>query len=476
MNDWEISLKWYPHFDAPIERKKAEKLVADAEAVAKNTFYPFMLYNETWQPYRSKTAVKPPRKNRPIRYASRRDSYIFSYYRHKLSTMYEKTLVECGIDDVAIAYRKLRTSDGSGKSNIEFAKDAFDGVRRIGNCAAVALDISSFFEHLDHGKLRLQICRVLRVSSLPADYEAIFRAVTSYAVVDRDQVYRRLGYLEDKLVDGKMRASYTKPFLEMPKKLCSNQDFNTKICGRGRKFKSLVTTNRKPWGIPQGSPISDLLANLYLIDFDIVLKEYCSSRGGFYLRYSDDILIVIPGSDPEAIAAIEFARAEIQAHGSKLEIKDRKTAALVFTSVDSGRQSFRHITGQMGKTGLEYLGFRYDGKSIHIRNSTLSSLYRKISAGVKAECFGMIARYPGKDFDFIFQKFDFSLFFQRYGRVRGFGPNSDVEDWTFWTYAQRARNAFGNDAPHISRQLRNYRVVVRRRVRRDLAAFLSRAT
>jgi hypothetical protein len=475
MSEWEISLKWYPHFDATISRSNAQKLVSDPKAVAANKFYPFLRYVERWQPYRSKEDGKPAKKERPIRFASRRDAYILSYYRHMLAEKYEGVLAEAGLSDAVIAYRKLKGPSGRGKSNIEFAKDAFDGIANLGNCAAVALDISSFFEHLDHALLKKQWCRVLGVSDLPADHHAIFKALTRYAVVDRDEVYRRLGFIEDQMVNGKLRPSYTVQYRDMPKKLCSNADFQEKICGKGGNFKSLVRVNKKPWGIPQGSPVSDLLANFYLLDFDKVLREYCTSRGGFYFRYSDDILIVIPGGEAEAREACAFASSEIMNHGSKLKIKDKKTAALVFEVDDAGRQRFSHVGGQMGKTGLEYLGFRYDGRKVSLRNSTLSNLYRKMSGAVKAECHGIIARYPGKELTFLLAHFDLSAFYQRYGRVKDFDPRSDVKNWTFWTYARRASEVFGKQGLGIPKQLKNFRLVIERRVHSDMALLSRKA-
>ena len=46
-------------------------------------------------------------------------------------------------------------------------------------------------------------------------------------------------------------------------------------------------------GIPQGLPISAVLANLYLLDFDKnILDKVVKGKGGFYRRYSDDIIII----------------------------------------------------------------------------------------------------------------------------------------------------------------------------------------
>ena len=108
-------LKQYPHFDAPISLRNIEKLVTSPYRVAKNSFYPLFLFYKNWQPFRKKGPERPPKKERPIRYSARKDSYIFSYYRYILSNFYEKRLQEMGIDSCPIAYRKIKKLDGAGK-------------------------------------------------------------------------------------------------------------------------------------------------------------------------------------------------------------------------------------------------------------------------------------------------------------------------------------------------------------------------
>lgn len=478
--DWKPNLKNYPHFDAVISLKEIEALVRDPDRVATNTFYPFMRYEQRWQPFRQKkndagVVERPDKKQRPIRFASRRDAYILSFYRHLLAECYEAALVKCGAGPSVIAYRKLKDEKGRGKSNIDFAADAFTAIRKIGNCAVVTLDISGFFESLDHTLLKARWCRVLGVEELPPDHAAVFRAMTRYAVVDREAVYERLGFLERQIVSGKERLAYTRPFHEMPKKLCTNSEFREKICGVGGAFKSLVDVNRKPYGIPQGAPISDLLANIYMIDFDCVARAYCVARGGEYYRYSDDIMMILPGDEAVAHAAKAFATSEIRKHGDRLKIKDSKTTVAVFDKVASDHLRYRHILGRQGRNGLEYLGFRFGGDKVAIRDSTLAKLYRKISLGLKAEVASLIRRYPGHDEASLAAKFDYSQFFQRYGRVQEFDGQDDFEAWTFWTYARRAFSRFGVDGAPIPRQLRRFKMIVRSRVPREIAKQLARA-
>ena len=165
-----------------------------------------------------------------------------------------------------------------------------------------------------------------------------------------------------------------------------------------------------------------------------------------------------------ACAAASFAMNCIQQHGAKLKIKESKTSITVFQP-DGDGQSFRHVSGRQGRNGLEYLGFRYDGREVFLRDSTLSRLYRKVISGVRGECAALVSRYPGQLPSAMVASFDFSRFFQRYGRVDDFESGADISSWTFWTYARRASHAFGSlGRRSILRQLRNYKAVVRGRV------------
>jgi hypothetical protein len=470
--DWSPTLKHYPHFDKPIRIEDIEKLVRDPEAVARNSFYPFMRFEEKWQPFRDKEGGKPDKKIRQLRFASRRDAYIYSFYRHILREPYEAALASCGLNNNIIAYRKLSTPEGKGKSNIDFALDAFNVIRDCGDAAVVTLDISKFFESIDHELLRQKWCALLGRMELPHDHQAVFRAITRYAVVDRDAAYERLGYLKWQTKGASQIPVYTRRFKDMPRQLCTNAEFREKVCGKGDAFASLVETNQDDFGIPQGSPISDILANLYLIGFDCALKSYVDAIGGSFFRYSDDIIIIVPGGEGQAVAARDFAMAEVKNHGAKIVIKESKTSVLKYYPVPGG-QAFAKLHGEQGENGLEYLGFRYDGKAAYLRDATLSRLYRKVTRSIRAEACALVRRYPGKNQAYIEGKFDAPKFMQRYGRVADFDPHGSYETWTFWTYARRAIETFGPLGKPIGGQLKNYGKIVRTRMRHEIGKALA---
>ncbi len=84
-------------------------------------------------------------------------------------------------------------------------------------------------------------------------------------------------------------------------------------------------------GVPQGSPASPLLANLYLTAFDRVIEQ----RGWQHVRYADDFVIVA-GSRDEAAAIVAFIGDWLWRE-RRLRLKAEKTAFV------AARQGFRFV-------------------------------------------------------------------------------------------------------------------------------------
>jgi Reverse transcriptase (RNA-dependent DNA polymerase) len=473
----ESDLKRYPHFDAHIPLAELQKLATDPTAVRRHAFFPFLHYEKRWRPFR-RAADPPKRKIRPIRYASRRDSAIFSYYRHLLSEPYEAELTCRGIESCPIAYRKLRRHDSSrGKCNIDFAADAFHRVRDLANCCAVTLDVSGFFDNIDHDKLRSAWCHLLQVQELPADHRSVFKSITRYAVVDRIAVYERLGFIGDKIGrNGRISKGYLKPRRDMPIQLCSPSDFREKICGADAQYSSLISTNKNAYGIPQGAPISDLLANVYLLDFDQLMGEYAHSRSGAYFRYSDDIFILVPGDEKAGRDAEAFATAAIHKSGDQLEIKASKTSIVTFAKTSGGGLLASRIDKPASTGGLEYLGFRFDGIRVYIRESTMSKFHRGIRLAARRRAIQLVRRYRGKTFDFLLHQFNISAFEARFGRVAEFERTLAHRKWTFRTYVKRCVEVFGPSGDNFFGQTRNHKRFLRDAASAALRTALAKQT
>lgn len=467
-------LKHYSHFDAPISMKEIERLVTDEKRVASNKFYPFLRYRDEWQPYRFAAGGRPEKKSRPISYGARRDAYIFAHYRRKLSVLYEQRLDEMGISDCPIAYRQIpKPGTSSGKCNIDFARDAFDEVDRIGNCVAVALDIKGYFDSLSHAQIKKVWCDLLGVDELPTDHYVVFKNITKYRFADQREVYKRLGYFGPVKRGNKTIEGFSIPYRDMPKQLCSPEDFRANICGQGPAHSSLIQKNEFPHGIPQGAPISDLIANFYLINFDNELNQYARERGGRYMRYSDDILLIIPGGEAEAVAAKVFVTEEIKNHGEALEIKAAKTCIVQF--MRSGeRLTYKHLSGPQGKNGLEYLGFRYDGRKIYIRDSTISRLYRKVSIAARRDGIRHVHKNPTASLGTLLDSFNYSLFSQKFSRVKKCNLTDDYTTWTFYSYLKRAARTFEHKGDRILRQTRNFKAHMKARVENAIKSAYAR--
>ncbi len=72
----------------------------------------------------------------------------------------------------------------------------------------------------------------------------------------------------------------------------------------------LFINNKGQKGIPQGSPISALLSNIYMLEFDVLVKEKIMECKGSYFRYCDDILCIIPNEYEEFI--LDYITGEIK--------------------------------------------------------------------------------------------------------------------------------------------------------------------
>ncbi|CAH1689814.1 hypothetical protein CHELA1G11_20563 [Hyphomicrobiales bacterium] len=147
------------------------------------------------------------------------------------------------------------------------------GVESHRHCCAVALDISNFFETLKHGRVKQVWAELIGRAKLPADHFKVFEAITRYAFVDVIKAYERLGYYGDKAdKHGNIRKGYLRARKDIPAQLCDGKIFRQKIADPKPNIVEVNSTGR---GVPQGAPLSDLLANAYLFEFDKYVRNLC---------------------------------------------------------------------------------------------------------------------------------------------------------------------------------------------------------
>ncbi|RKT25806.1 reverse transcriptase (RNA-dependent DNA polymerase) [Paraburkholderia sp. RAU2J] len=349
-----VPLEWYRrrtylHFDMPISESAAISITGNPAVVARHAFYPFITFTITskkvkWDKTLKKLSIVP--KPRPVSYASHVDSHIYAYYGALLSDRYEAHLREAEYEPAVLAFRKL------SKSNIHFAKEAFAAIAKIGNADVITTDIRDFFGNLDHKILKAAWCSILGVDALPKDHYTVFKSLTKFAQVDKRNLYAAL------------HISPNNPRASGPR-ICEPDEFRQVV--RGSK---LIETNALARGIPQGSPISALLSNIYMANFDELMWNAVTAWGGKYFRYCDDMLIIAPHGRGKDLLKLAQQFADLH----KLPLHPDKTEERTFT-VTSG--------GLMADKPLQYLGFVFDGKRVILRSASLARYSDRMKRGVR---------------------------------------------------------------------------------------------
>jgi RNA-directed DNA polymerase len=140
---------------------------------------------------------------------------------------------------------------------------------------------------------------------------------------------------------------------------------------RGRKTRTTAARDNRR-GIPQGSPISPLLANVYMRRFVLGWKMLGleQSLGSRIVTYADDLVILCrKGKAEEALLHLRKLMGKL-----KLTVNEEKTR---ICKVPEGEFTFLGYTfGRMysARTGKAYLGFRPSKKSIKHMVETIHEL------------------------------------------------------------------------------------------------------
>ena len=393
--DW-FKDRGYPHFSnkTPISvRGNVEKYISSPTNITKHSFCPLIfkeikqrrykesIFNEETR--RSHKKLKDGKlvsntKIREILYATHIDAHIYSYYTQKIITpKYEVYLKKNSLLSNSItAYRQIETEDKlKYKNNVHFAKDVFDEIKKRENCVALVLDIENFFPTLNHKKLKLAWAKTLGNKTLPKDHYNLFKATTKFSYVKLNDLKTKNNHFDEKVL-AKHRKNGKHTFFESIHELLES-DIIIHKNQKKNDDKELI-------GIPQGLPISALLANIYMLQFDeAIINELTLKYNVFYRRYSDDIVVLC---DEKQIDFVEnFIIDEVAE--IDLKISKEKTEKTLFKIHNNKLQSFKIEDDSLDKLKenipLNYLGFEFYGYQTLIKSKNIAQFYREMKQTVK---------------------------------------------------------------------------------------------
>jgi len=360
----------YAHFDRPPTASRAVSIATDPAAVAKHPFLPLVLRPKsasTLQP--AKGGRRWSTKRRPIGYVAHQDAHIHARYASDLHDRLE-LLYEDPFGASVLAYRSI-----DRKCNIDFAAEVFDEVTERGEADVLALDVEGFFDNLQPHRLKARWTELLKVDWLPEDHHQVFKSVTRDAAITVPRLRDLLGG-EIRRRAGRTRARICEPLV-----------FRSVVAPQLRPRSELVAELKgKPapagrLGIPQGTPISAVLANLYMLEADRELFSALAAIGGSYRRYSDDLLLIVPpgrGADAEELVSDVL-------DGIDLQLKAKKTRRVAFRVAAGARSATRlYDDYTMGAPcPLEYLGLAFDGRSVRLRDSTIARFSIRLQRAIR---------------------------------------------------------------------------------------------
>lgn len=432
LEEWKLKNKKsrdYAHFDPKVSLDRVWNYISDPRAVAKHGFYPFIHYTLSFLKYNKNVGTNP--KKREICYSAHIDRFIYQYYGFKVNQYYNNRMKNDNIDSVAIAYR-----DNLHKNNIHFAKAAIDFIKYNNECYVVIGDFTGFFDNLDHNYLKARLCDLLNVDRLPEDYYAVLKNITQYSTWNLEDLLKLNGLKNNvKGFQAFKQLDVAIPFAEF-KKL----------------KKHYVKPHKDDFGIPQGSAISAVLSNVYMLEFDKKVNEYVTERQGLYMRYSDDFIVILPRKNINEFRDDYCFIKSVIMLVPRLRLEPEKTQIFKYDG-GSLKNCNEDILDNVenGKNVINYLGFSFDGKVVSLRDKTVSKyyyrLYRKLKTIVKRK--GVTKKGKQISCANVYLKYSIK------------GENSD--NGNFITYVKRAERIF-EDERAIGNVRRKHMQKIRKRL------------
>jgi len=418
--DW-FKIKKYPHIGKPITIKdynRVKMYVNNPDKIKIHSFLPFIHKTLLKRKFRANKDItnknpsgkrqrfKDDPKNRPIFFASHIDAMIFSKYNSILIDAYEKHIENKPFNESIVAYRKIPVVKGKegNRCNIDFTKTTFEYIKanQDKDLSVIVADITSFFDNLNHKILKKKWAEVLNEPTLPPDHFNLFKSLTRIKYVNSQQLfeaYNKTIYVERGVANSSTKRERVKKRISCSKYLKEKNAVS--YCDKDYFLKNnlnLIISKKNMTGIPQGSPISATLANIYLLDFDELIIKKIESINGFYQRYSDDLIIVCERQNEDDI--IKLIRDTISGEFVKLTIEPKKTKLYHFEFINGLFKGFavNETTKEPNNNKpLEYLGFSFDGQKVLIKNAGFSKFYRSMKGAFnRAITYALYSKNPDK--------------------------------------------------------------------------------
>lgn len=437
-----IEKRKYAHFDKRVGLKETAHFIKNPDNIVSHAFYPFIFYEKKMIKYSKHGGKKD--KIRPICYASHIDRCIYQYYSQWLNELYNIYALNSGIDTCAIAYRT-----NNHKSNIHFAKEVFDFIKSSENTIVIVGDFKGFFDNLDHQYLKSQLSKLIGVDILSEDFYSVFKSMTKYSKCNLKDILKYHG----------LKDTY--------KGIKELNTYETVIpLAKFRKFKKKnLIKNENNYGIPQGSSLSGIFSNIYMMDFDYKMKKIVEENDGIYRRYSDDFIIVIPQESDQLLNSIKDKVKSVIDETKGVFIEKDKTKYYIYSN-----KCIENITSKLmpeiddHKHIINYLGFTFDGKKITIREKTTGKYFyrmrRKIDTIEKHG--GYTKRKNRISYDNVYEKYS----------IKGLKKENKKKRGNYISYVMRARRIF-NDEVGISKIEKSHMRLIRKTIKQKRKKYLA---
>lgn len=482
--DW-FKDRGYLHLTNRINKKDKNQVylyISNPENVKQHKFQPLILKQSSNRRYKFSDDIKrrshkavddkgqiiSNAKVRPIMYATHIDSNIYSYYSQEIiQPKYVAYLKKNpDLDSCITAYRQIKSEDGIRfKYNVDFAKDVFDEIKYRGNCGVLAFDIRNFFPSLNHRQLKKIWSTILGTKSLPKDHYALFKSITNYSYFFYDDL--REGH-KGNLNEKKISKLKNENKFQLFEDYLDFKESQIQVYKNQKKQTGIIS------GIPQGLPISAMLANVYMLPFDEnIVQKLVKPKDCFYRRYSDDLVVICKPNDVDEVERVVLE----EINKIQLSISPSKTEKFRFKTVNNRLECFKINKQQLiPNSYLQYLGFDFYGYRTLIKAANISRFYREMkeSIAMKAKRIEAVQKKTLADEAIIFKRKIYRLYSFRGVKSRMLPACKIVykdrqlvkEEFerqyrgNFVKYGYRASEIM--EAPEIKRQLRRHMIILKK--------------